>query len=368
MGLVLSSKNQPIAATQRVADAVHCLFIAALVFLIPIHTFAQPEIPDTSPQDLFDITIYIENDGAFLRPWSDTDRYYTSGVGISAAWQPDFADGFNDALFDADQFDRTGFGMLAQHRIYTPENLATAALIPNDQPYAGYMAIGGYFQRANDTTMDHAQLDLGVVGPSALGRQAQQNVHSLVGGDDVNGWDNQIPDEFHFQFTLRRKGKFALGTFDLGGTEIEVEALPQVALNVGTVNRDVEFGGYLRFGPNLPADFGPALLFDPDDATLSKPRTENGVLNVYGFAGAFGRVVEHNVFHEGGQWHDEPAGIGVDSETFVGTFSGGLAASYRWDSFELSVIWNQRVSTDEFEGQRGTAGVGALNFGMRWGF
>jgi hypothetical protein len=40
------------------------------------------------------------------------------------------------------------------------------------------------------TKMDAFTLHYGLVEPSALGEQVQNEFHKLIGADEVNGWDN----------------------------------------------------------------------------------------------------------------------------------------------------------------------------------
>lgn len=62
-------------------------------------------------------------------------------------------------------------------QVYTPRDISASQPIPTDQPYAGYLYVGIGFE--SEPPREHAsriltsaELQVGVVGPAALGKQA----------------------------------------------------------------------------------------------------------------------------------------------------------------------------------------------------
>lgn len=296
-------------------------------------------------------TLHLENDSNLFIPNSSSDRSYSNGTGITFAWRPDFADVFADRVpdFGGDFGDSpsTAFGVQAAHLIFTPDNIELERPQPDDRPFAGYLFAGAYWQRAGERTLDHVQLDLGVVGPAAGGEELQESVHEIFpDSDDPAGWDNQINDEPTLQLTLRRKWRTARdsGRFQLAGMDLRGEGIAGAEVEVGNVLRQAEGSLLGRVGFNLPDDFGPGRIFEPRSFTGDPQRG----WSFYLFGRLSGRLVEHNIFLEGSDFRpdDHPA---VTPEPFVGEAALGLDLAYRSNRWAFGVNYSQIYQTREFE-------------------
>lgn len=341
------------------------LALPALAVALPLYA-QTPAVPSPEPRsgsvagrdEPWAFTVYWENDGGILKRNNIEDRHYTNGVGVSFAHQPQWAERVNDWLPAGDEFDRTAGGYLFGQLMFTPDNISTSALVADDRPYAGYLFGAAYFQRANDTTFDHIQLEVGIVGPSSKAEEVQDTVHAWTKGIEPNGWDNQIEDEPTIQTYYRRKWRFDLyddrGERPDGYALPELQAIPQAGVALGTVHRYVEAGATLRLGVNLPDDFGPGRLADV--AAFTAPRRDAGWY-AYGFARVLGRAVEHNLFLEGNTWKDSH---GVEEEPLIAEGSLGIALGYRGDRWTGELVYSQTAATEEFEGQDGGDQYGSL--------
>ena len=158
----------------------------------------------------FAVTFYWENDGTYLKRNAAQDRHYTNGNAVTFAHRPDWAHGFADWVTLGESFDKTAVGYDFGQMIFTPENIQTRALMRNDRPYARYLFAGVYLQRANNDTFDHAQLDLGVVGPSSYADRFQKTIHDWFDADEPMGWDHQLHDEFTASYTCGGSGGWGL--------------------------------------------------------------------------------------------------------------------------------------------------------------
>jgi lipid A 3-O-deacylase len=77
----------------------------------------------------------------------------------------------------------------------TPSEIERSELIVNDVPYVGFLGWGNSFYGFNDDTFYGAQWLVGWVGEEALAEQTQTFVHTVITGDDPEGWDNQLDSE-----------------------------------------------------------------------------------------------------------------------------------------------------------------------------
>ena len=303
------------------------------------------------------VTAYWENDGGFLKRNNVEDKHYTNGIAITIAGQTDFADRIAEFVPFGHDMDRTALGLVAGQLMFTPENISTTQLVPDDRPYAGYLYGGAYWQRASNHTLDHIELNLGMTGPSSQAASLQDSVHESFNSKLPRGWDHQLRDEPQAQLFLRRKWRVNLTPTDPGEQGFQTQFIPQVGAAVGTVHRHLEAAATIRFGWNLPDDFGPGRIADIPSA-VGQPRPG---WFIYGFARTTGRLVEHNVFLAGNNFHSSHS---VDEKPLVGEVSAGLAAGYRGDQWAGQFGYSQTIVSEEFDEQDGSDEFATLNVSL----
>ncbi|QNN21629.1 lipid A deacylase LpxR family protein [Planctomycetales bacterium ZRK34] len=334
-------------------------YLIALLLL----TLALPAVAD----EPWALHLYVENDGAFIKPNNNTDRHYTHGTKITFTHQPDFADSLADCL---DSFyplgpaaeRATAFGYSFGQNIYTPANITASVPDPDDRPYAGWLYGGAFLQRSVADTMDYLDLTIGILGPSSQADDSQKIVHEIVDAAKPEGWDHQVPDEVGFNITYQRHWKLPLlNAVDEDGHAylFGAELLPQAGFTLGTMNRHVNAGATLRAGWNLPNDFGPPRLEEPADATHLP--TDGGKLSLYGFVRLEGRLVEHDAFIEGATFRDSP---GRSAEPAVGIVQVGVVATL----YKFEFGYSQTFLTEQFDRQHGSDAYGAFTLAWRCKF
>jgi hypothetical protein len=325
----------------------------------------------------FHVDLIVENDSTFN--FDREDRQYTSGQAILlgvpspalAGWMAD------DLGLPAD---RAAFGFVAAYQLYTPDNIFLDRPSPGQHPYAGVAYLGGFLQRDLEhahidglTEFDHLQLDLGVVGPSALGEQVQRVVHEFTGGNEPNGWDSQHPDEPIVQLTYRHKWRFDLWRQHRGLiTDVPADratpaswgfdAIPQAGVTAGTLRVQGEASGLLRFGFNLPDDFGPAWIDDLPSATAPRSLPRGHAVSAYVYGQAGGRVVGWDTVIDGPLYRD--ATFDAESETLVAFARAGVAVGYRWDDWSVEAGYGVSFHTDKLVGQQGQHHFAALTLAL----
>lgn len=318
-----------------------------------------------------EITLFFENDSTPLKLIDRTDRQYTSGLGLLVAHQPAWAESFSKTLPSFDGLDRpaaTAAGYMLQQQIYTPDDLRLPTAANGDRRYAGYVAASVFVQRADVRTLDHLQIDLGVIGEASGAEITQQNWHDAVGIQEPQAWDTQLDDEPTFQMMARKKWRWALYE---RGDALRHELIPRVELVLGTVRRHVAADVLWRASfMALPNDFGPSQLNDPAAPLAGLPSlVEVSPLDLekswwaYGYVRAGGMLVEHDTFIEGS---DFQTSTGLDVMPVVGRVEIGLEAVKRLGSGKLRFGFYQRFLTDEFEGQTRPHSYGGLVLSWSW--
>ena len=301
--------------------------------------------------------LFIENDML-----AGTDHYYTNGIkfGFGVPFETLQQVFKIPAKFTLDLFTDPGadyhFGLFAGQNLYTPSNITIASPQPYDRPWAAWLYLGGVAQRVKGNRMDTAELDIGMVGPWALGEQVQSKWHSLVGAAQPQGWGNQTPGEPEFLISYLQKRKY--------GTR-HIEFVPHAGVTLGTVMTLARVGGIVRLGRNMTG-FGPDSI-EPGGAMLQNTRRAyEGVgrtsFEWYGFVGADLRYVARNIFLDGTVFRGGPS---VDRRELVHDFTAGVSA--RIDTYRLSVtrIFRSEEFTTPFS-SGGKQSFYSLNIGLEF--
>ena len=274
-----------------------------------------------------------------------TDRYYTTGVKFGGSVElcgvPSllsapgrFLLSWRDAV--------PSVGMFVGQNMYTPRDIQDPNPQPGDRPWAGWLYVGTVAQvvHSNKKALDSVELDLGVVGSHALGREIQSFVHKYIADAPTpRGWSNQLPNEPAFLLAYLHKRKFGDTTFDV---------VPHVGVTVGTVMDLARAGATIRFGKNL-SGFGPGRI-EPGGAVLQNTRAhleDRADYEFYGFAGVDGRAVAHNIFLDGTVFHSSAS---VDRKPFVYDFNLGVSARYKSFRFSLTRVRRSDEFTTPFGG------------------
>ena len=363
----------PPAQTTALLPLLFALFIACTVgraLAEPAATAAGNEAgvdvvhePWRSDRPRWTFNAYWENDGGPLKRNNLEDRHYSNGFGFSLTFQPQWAHELQDHVPFAEQFGeaRTAVGLHIGHLIFTPADLTVPTLIVDDRPYAGHLYGGVFWQRDNGRSLDHFQLDLGIVGPNAMGEEIQSNIHRWFDGDDPQGWDNQIDNEVTVQFYLRKKWRFDIAEFGKMELPVGVQVIPAVEAAVGTVYIHAEAAVTLRAGFNLPDDYGPGRLQDFASATGDQP---DG-WTLYGYVRGRARGVVHDIFIEGNVFSDSH---GVEEEAFRGYLQVGIVFAWQGPSVNVEVGYSQTFMTEAFKKQDSGEAFGALTAGVWFSF
>lgn len=354
------------------------LVLAGVLLALPaLSSLAESEDTQAEAPRPGSVKVYWENDGTFHDPFDSYDRHYTNGFAIVLEHQPQWAADFMGAMPWSDRFNerhgkaKTGAGYVLGQLIQTPANLSATGPIATDQSYGGYLYGGvflqceGQYKQCDDiAVLDHFEFNLGIVGDDSLSEGIQDWVHNNFEGIDPQGWDNQLANEITGQLYLRRKWRKDMGTLEsalLG--DLEMQAIPQVGVALGTVYRYGEAAVTFRIGQKLPDDFGPGRINDLQSVT-GDPYKHNGwSWYVYGRVG--GRAVQHDLFLDGSDF--ETSIVSIDSEPLVGEVQAGYAISYRPNAnHRFDLAWGLTFLTDTFDasGASGTDSYGT--FVLSW--
>ena len=284
--------------------------------------------------------VVLNFDNDFIR---GTDRCYTGGFGLG--WfSLDLTDRSSQGWYKLMPFVRgrefshhlsLSFGL----SVYTPDDISTAEVIPDDRPYAGIFYISLGIHSISRNVMHTVEINSGIVGPSAGGESVQRLIHKLTDGVEPNGWKNQLKDELVLQgYYSMRWRLFRLGMAKGAGLEL----IHNTNLGGGNVYTFAGLGLMARLGWNLPLDFGSAQARPGGGGELGLWRTS--AIGFHVFTSINGQAVLRNIFLDGNSFKDSHK---VGKNLFTADASLGLSVHIRHLSLRFEqIFWTKKFKTE----------------------
>ncbi len=321
--------------------------VTPLLPLFAASCFATEPIPEKAPGGLRlgSFTAYSENDNYL---W-DTDQFYTNGFKFT------FLTG-NLASFDTDgvpePIRRLGswvpsgqgykLGFSFGQNIYTPADITVPTYQAEDRPYSAWLYAGLAFHVVEDTgdiaRLDVYEVDLGIVGPSALGRQFQNGFHQIIEIQGARGWDHQIHDEPGINLVYERRYRLSTPSARQGwGADL----IPHAGLSLGNVFTYANAGTEVRAGWRLPSDFGSNLIRPSGDSNADAPPP---AFAAFIFGAVDGRAVARDITLDGNSFRHSPS---ISKKNFVADAYIGLGLTLG----EWQLRYAEAFRTREFDGQ-----------------
>lgn len=312
--------------------------------------------------NLGSLTVYSENDKYF----AGTDQAYTNGLKISYL-SGDLSSLTGDDAPAPARWLARGLGRIVPEgrgykvglslgqNIYTPVDTAATVYQPDDRPYAAWLYAGVALHvinpdalRGRAARLDVFALDLGIVGPSALGERTQNGFHDLINVAHAEGWDNQIDDEPGANLVYERRYRFSTEGVRSGwGAEL----IPHAGAASGNVFTYLNVGAEVRAGWSLPADFGSNLIRPTGD---SNPDGHPAKWGWFLFAACDGRLVGRDITLDGNTFRDGPS---IDKEPWVADLYAGVGLSTPRAQFRYA----QAYRTKEYKGQADSQVFGSIS-------
>jgi lipid A 3-O-deacylase len=281
----------------------------------------------------------LQGENSSISPEGLTDRYYTNGLRANYT-SPER----NDSIFSGIAYDLFGspavrLSLEVTQQIYTPYDTHVAVPPRGDEPYAGVLLVNIGAVQDGDNTRSSFGVNLGLVGPAALGEDVQNGFHDLIGQSRNLGWNTQLHNEPVFAVNIGRVWRTKLADF----AGFETDLLPALGLSAGTLRSAAEGGALLRVGRGLSDDFGPARIRALSGGDVFRPGQE---LGWYVFAGLKGQAVMNDITLDGNTFERSPS---VSLTPLVGEADFGAAITGNG----FRVTYTQVVQSQTFHGEKG---------------
>lgn len=346
----------------------HIAVFKSMVCLTLLILYSTTICAEDKKNKTFDtFTFYWENDF-----FAGTDRDYTNGFKFT--WSTPYLTNREESRLPGWSYPVLNFLPLVKdptssraisislgQNIFTAEDTDVEELIVDQRPYAGYLYLAFGFHSKKENRKDTWEIALGVAGPTSLAKQTQNIVHDIIGTDRAEGWDNQIEDEPTLQVICESKWRLLHSELSRG---FKYDFIPHLGGGVGNVAIYANTGAELRFGWNLPENFGScpirpgcetgAVFGIPQDTTFSRSR-----FSTHLFTGVNGMAVLHNIFLDGNNFRDSHS---VDKKNFVADLMAGFVISYGRYKFSYSYVYR----TKEYKTQSDPQIFGSIQFSFSY--
>lgn len=304
------------------------------------------------------VSLYVENDF-----FAGTDQGYTSGLKL--AWiSPDLTEYQENKRIPKWSYplirrlpfiNRPGrqraLSMSMGQNIYTPKDIEQPDLVVNDRPYAGitYLTLG--FHSRNERRVDTVDFAFGIVGPHSYADDTQTILHNWFEATEPEGWSHQLKDEPVLNVFYRGIWKVIKSEL---GNGFGVDLVVNVGGGLGNVATYSDAGTEVRFGWNLPNDFGTFMIrpacgsnvpYDEHDPRFFSSRRRVGI-HLFGALG--GKAVLRNIFLDGNSFRDSHD---VEKRIFVGNAMWGIGLIVHHFKLSYAYVHQTKEFKTEEDGQ-----------------
>ncbi|MDP4610765.1 MAG: lipid A deacylase LpxR family protein [Opitutales bacterium] len=325
--------------------------------------------------------VFVQWDNDLL---SGSDRDYTNGARVAFVQDLDpnqkthnflqkslyrLTGAAGGGLLDDYRFNDVGstrfsWGVGVTQLMFTPDDFSTPAAPQGERPYAGWAGLEFSLHVKNDHSASSVTLALGTTGPNSYAGDSQTWVHENLSGSPLyQGWDSQVPGELtvNLHFDHKRRIDWLDCSIDW---PIELDGYTEWGAALGNFRTDAYLGGVVRAGYNLPASYATprVQIGSYGHAVFADAQDDDDPFSIFGFAGARGSAVLHDITLDGPVFRDFDTG--VDREPFVGELLVGVGIS--WGNIDLSL--SQTLRTDEFKGQDKNQIYGSVMLRAQWPF
>ena len=233
---------------------------------------------------------------------------------------------------------------------FTPDDIERANPDPNDRPYAGILYLGLTTFREHNDSLHGLKILFGVVGPASFGEELQRATHRAIGSKLPQGWDFQLKNEPIVNIDYEYRRRIPITRRD---ASFRLEMLPTAAVMLGNYLIRADIGTQIRFGYQLPNDYGATTLRDIGVSPFPVVEGASQVGGWYVYAGGKASLIGRDMTLDGNTFAESR---NVDKRLFVPSAEFGASVWLRF--FQTTFSYSMRG--DEFYGQKVREDFGSI--------
>jgi len=254
------------------------------------------------------------------------DRYYTNGLFLK------FRTALDQSALKNPKLNKVIWELEAGQKMYNPQT--GSILDPDfiDRPFAAYLYGGGALNFLyNSESNLKLIIQLGTIGPSAKGKEAQELLHSTFGFYKINGWQWQVNNEFGINSTIEFNK--LINRLESGKTDFSLNSY----LNAGNTFAGIGAGILFRTGAINPLHSSAST-----QSTISNNSSSKVEKEFFFYAKPMIHYIAYDATIQGGMFIADkgPAVFDVKPVVFSQQ-AGAVFSKNRWTA-DFSVIFKSR--------------------------
>lgn len=304
-----------------------------LIFLFLLFknlAFSQVDSVTAAPGKLENYIRFTYDNDLF----SQMDRYYTQGIMLDFIHPVIKYSPVSYALIRLNKTALNYYGLHVEQDVFTPKSITYmgGTVYYGEQPFAATFFVSHTLASLNPQKKLSlkTQLDLGIIGPAAKGKEEQTAIHKATNNDRPLGWNNQVAQDVIINYGA---------TFEKGIINARYfEFISSASVRLGTLYTDAGIGLNARLG-----------LFTPYFNNLGLAKNTHGKnrFKAYVFGRLNGKAVGYNATLQGGVFNTNsvytiPPG---HVTRLVGDAWYGIVLAYK----RVSIEYTKAFVTPEFK-------------------
>lgn len=241
------------------------------------------------------------------------------------------------------------------HNLYTPADITISTPQLNDRPWAAHLYGSIGMANGDKDKVTELELQLGWVGPGAMGEGIQKLVHrNVTGARTPRGWHNQLHDELTANMYLQRRWPSFV---EANVKSLRFSFMPHVRGALGNADTHAAMGGTFRL-TSTDAVMDNPVHIAPTMGGTGYFQTDNHI-NAMLFTGAEVRAVGRNIFLDGNTFGSSPH---IRKKNLVADVQAGVAFTYK----RFLVGYTAVYRSPEFFGQKNGQLFGGVNVAVKF--
>lgn len=274
--------------------------------------------------------------------FTGSDQYFTQGIKIELIHPILKKIPINRLRFGSKMDALHQYGVGITQDAFTPSSIRYDSILKNDRPYCGtlYFTITHITNFFPKKRILSTQLDLGIMGPMALGHEEQTAIHKAIHDELPKGWKHQIQNDVILNYKM-----------DLQQTIVDrkfLELSSSIQSRLGSMYTDFSIGTQCRTGLK--------------NSKFSHSYRQSK-LQIFAVTHATCKIVGYNATLQGGLLNrTSPYTIkNKDISRILATYELGLCTMYK----KIQINYSRTFITKEFKtGQRHSWGNLSLMLGF----
>ncbi|RZK48378.1 MAG: lipid A deacylase LpxR family protein [Pedobacter sp.] len=210
---------------------IRFIFVFIFVFAFNMLKVKAQEVDSTNYKSEFG---FKSDNDAYL--FYGQDQYYTNGLFISykQALRPKYLNA---------KLENKIWSLSISQEMFNPRSGFSPLVELHDRPFAASLFVSYDEIKYKKThSVFNWGIDLGIIGPDALGEDAQKVLHNTVGFYQIAGWEYQIQNAFLAQLRLAYLKRLGVNSAE------KVDMSMGTSLNVGTIHNQASLNLLFRAG------------------------------------------------------------------------------------------------------------------------